>query len=77
MIVGTVAWTIAFVVLLPFLERLNDAGRGWWVWTCLAGVGLGLFGVEYCRRRRDARSAARDDRGRAGTDEAPPYEPLT
>ena len=54
--VGTLAWLIGFVALLPFYGRLDDAGRTWWLWTCLAGFGLGLFGIEYCRRRRRARA---------------------
>jgi len=58
--VGTALWLVAFVALLPFYGRLQDAGRGWWLWTCLAGFGLGLFGLEYCRRRRRARAAAVD-----------------
>lgn len=53
--VGTAVWTLAFLALLPFHGRLSDDGRGWWLWTCLAGAGLGLLGVAYCRRR-DARS---------------------
>jgi len=56
--VGTALWLVAFVALLPFYGRLQDADRGWWLWTCLAGFGLGLFGLEYCRRRRKARAAA-------------------
>ncbi len=53
---GTVLWAVAGLALLVF-------GRGWladhdrteWLWTCLAGFGLGLFGLEYCRRRRKTR----------------------
>jgi hypothetical protein len=58
--VGIGIWLVAFVALLPFYGRLEDDGRGWWLWTCLAGFGLGLFGLEYCRRRRKAR-AERDE----------------
>ena len=51
--VGVIAWAIAFVVLLFFRNDLADRGETWWLWTCLAGVGLGLLGLQYCRRRRD------------------------
>ncbi|MFW5899206.1 MAG: DUF2530 domain-containing protein [Jiangellaceae bacterium] len=50
----TVLWAVAFVALASQRAALNEAGRGWWLWTCLAGVGLGLLGLEYCRKRRDA-----------------------
>lgn len=63
--IGTLAWLVAFIALLPFYGRLEDNGRTWWLWTCLAGFGLGLFGIEYCRRRRKARAAR--DQDRAGT----------
>src|SRR3954453_24165704 len=64
--VGTVAWLIAFVALLPFYGRLEDAGRPWWLWPWLTGFGVGLFGLEYCRRRRNARAERAADReGRA------------
>ena len=55
--VGTIAFLVGFVALLPFYGSLADDGRTWWLWTCLAGFGLGLFGIEYCRRRRSARRA--------------------
>jgi hypothetical protein len=53
--VGTVLWLVAFVLLLPFYGRLADDGRTWWLWTCLAGFGLGVIGWDYCRRRRNRR----------------------
>jgi hypothetical protein len=42
--------------VLPFYGRLQDAGHSWLLWTCAAGCGLGLFGLEYCRRRKRARA---------------------
>jgi hypothetical protein len=51
MAVGTALWLIGFLALLPFYGRLSDAGHLWWLWTCLAGFGLGLFGMEWCRMR--------------------------
>ena len=35
--------------------------HAWWLWTCLAGFGLGLFGLEYCRRRRKAGDGPRGE----------------
>jgi hypothetical protein len=69
-VVGTVLWAVATVVVLLLRGRLEEAGNGWWLWTCLAGTGLGLLGIEYTRRRRDAiarvrRYRAEEDQGEA------------
>lgn len=61
--IGSVLWLVGFVGLLPFYGRLADDGRAWWVWTCMAGAGLGLVGLEYCRRRRQARVQSLTDPG--------------
>jgi hypothetical protein len=61
---GTVLWALAGLGLLPFHGWLAAHGRTWWLWACLAGAGLGLLGIWYCRRRRDRlgrRAAARGD----------------
>jgi hypothetical protein len=57
--VGTGLWLLAFVLLLPFYGRLEDSGRVWWLWTCVAGFGLGIIGWDYCRRRRRAKREGR------------------
>jgi hypothetical protein len=49
--VGTVLFLVAGLALLPFYGWLEETDREWWVWTCAAGFGLGLFGFDYCRRR--------------------------
>ena len=69
--VGTVFWAAAFVVLALNRTRLDEQGLGWWLWTCLAGVGLGLLGLEYTRKRRDAIAQALLDEEADRPDEAP------
>ncbi|MEO6349806.1 MAG: DUF2530 domain-containing protein, partial [Candidatus Limnocylindrales bacterium] len=54
MTVGTILWGVIAIALLPFLGSLEDNGHTWWLWTAVAGFGLGLIGIEYCRRRRNA-----------------------
>jgi hypothetical protein len=50
---GTAAWGLALVVLL--VARVAGADvHGWWIAMCAAGALLGLVGVRYCQRRRDA-----------------------
>ncbi len=56
--VGSLIWLVAFVLLLPFYGRLRADDRTWWLWTCLAGFGLGVIGWDHCRRRRRRRQAA-------------------
>lgn len=51
---GTAAWAAALIGCLVFRSDLGAAGRGWWVWACVAGVLLGLVGVRHCRRRQAA-----------------------
>ncbi len=51
MIVGIIAWAIAFVVVLIFRDQLKEQGLGWWLWVTVAGFGFGFVGLWYCRRR--------------------------
>ena len=66
--VGTAAWAVALVVLLIVRDAL-PAGSGWWVWTCVTGLAMGLFALWYvpyfkrartrkAQRRAQARAAA-------------------
>ncbi|MFI7015640.1 DUF2530 domain-containing protein [Streptomyces sp. NPDC050164] len=58
----TILWFVLFLVQLPFYGWFDDHGYTWWLWTCLAGSGLGLIGIWYVRRRDAAikRAAAQD-----------------
>ena len=66
--VGTLLFLVAFLLLLPFHDRLEADGTAWWQWTCLAGFGLGVVGWEYCRRRRNRRSAREQARRRTAVE---------
>ncbi|HVE99002.1 MAG TPA: DUF2530 domain-containing protein [Mycobacteriales bacterium] len=57
-LVGTAIWTVALLALLPFAGALAAADRLWLLAMCACGIGLGVVGLVYCRRR--ARAIARD-----------------
>ncbi|MEX2289798.1 MAG: hypothetical protein WD794_05660 [Mycobacteriales bacterium] len=54
--VGTTLWALGLLVLVVL--RLTGAAevRTWWMGMCGYGIALGLYGIHYCRRRRDART---------------------
>lgn len=54
---GTIAWAVALVACLLLRDRLAADGRAWWTWVCVAGTLLGLLGLWFVRRRRDAYAA--------------------
>jgi hypothetical protein len=59
-LVGTAGWAVALVILLIVRDSL-PAGERWWIWTCVTGLGMGLFALWYVPRlkRTRARAAAR------------------
>ena len=61
--VVTAAWAVALVVLFILRDQL-PSGERWWLWTCLAGLVMGLFGLWYVPRMKRAR--ARSAQRRAG-----------
>jgi hypothetical protein len=58
-LVGTIAWTVGLVVCLLLRDRLAADGHAWWTWVCLAAALMGLPGLWFVRRRRDAYAAAK------------------
>ncbi|MPY64397.1 DUF2530 domain-containing protein [Streptomyces spongiae] len=59
---GTILWFVLFVVQLPFYGWFDAHGHTWWLWTCLAGAGLGLYGIWFVRKRDTAiKRAATED----------------
>jgi hypothetical protein len=75
-LIGTAAWLAAFLVLLPFRDTLRAHGHGLWMWICLTGAGLGLIGLYYVHRRREALAAAdRADSPRQRHEDEPRHDP--
>ena len=57
----TIGWAVALVVLLFVRSALPGDAR-WWIWTCVTGVAMGLFGLWYVpllKRRRERIAAER------------------
>ncbi|MGW0117626.1 DUF2530 domain-containing protein [Streptomyces sp. NPDC003327] len=63
---GTILWFVLFLVQVPFYGWFDDRDLTWWVWTCLAGAGLGLIGIWYVRKR-DAAIKRHEAAARGGT----------
>ena len=60
-VVITIGWVLALVVLVIVRDALPSGVR-WWVWTCVSGVVMGLFGlwyVPFLKRRRTRMAAER------------------
>jgi Protein of unknown function (DUF2530) len=66
--VVTAGWAVALVVLVIIRGSLPSDAR-WWIWTCVAGLAMGLFALWYVPRLKRARSAAAARR--AGDQSAP------
>ena len=54
---GTAGWAVALVVLLIIRGSL-PAGQRWWIWTCVTGLGMGLFAIWYVPRLKRGRARA-------------------
>jgi hypothetical protein len=52
-IAGLVVWVIAFVLLATvFRHDLQRHHATWWLWACLCGIALGLYGLRTALHRR-------------------------
>ena len=70
---GTIVWFVLFLVQLPFYGWFDEHGHTWWLWTCLAGGGLGFIGIWYVRRRDAALERA--EREQREQDRSPDRSP--
>ena len=62
----TAAWAVALIVLLIVRTQLPASSR-WWIWTCAAGLVMGLFGLWYVPRLKTSRTRAAARRAQAET----------
>ena len=63
-LVVTACWAIALIVLLAIGTDIPAHDR-WWIWTCVTGLGLGLFGLAYVPHLKRSRARAAERRARA------------
>lgn len=49
--VGIAVWALAFVAILLFSAQLPQEKLGWWPYTCLIGIVLGLVALPIVNRR--------------------------
>ena len=50
-LVGTILYAVAFLIMIPFHTSLQNAGHGRWPWIALSGTVLGLMGLVITFRR--------------------------
>lgn len=62
----TLLWAALFVAQLPFYGWYASRGHDWWIWSCLAGAGLGLIGLWHVRRRAATPRGEPDETGKDG-----------
>jgi len=62
-IVGTVLWGTACLVLLTQHHAMAARGQGWWLWVTVSGFVLGLWGLFMLRlhHRSVAQASAHSD----------------
>jgi H+/Cl- antiporter ClcA len=65
-VVITAGWAVALIVLLAVRTDIPVSDR-WWIWTCVTGVGLGLFGLVYVPILKRSRARAAERRARANS----------
>jgi ABC-type nickel/cobalt efflux system permease component RcnA len=68
-VVVTAGWAVALIVLLIVRSSLPADAR-WWIWTCVTGLVMGLFGLWYVPRLKRGRSRAAARRAAAQSDQS-------
>ena len=60
----TAAWAVALIVVVVLRHHL-PAGHNWWIWVCVTGLGLGVFGLIYVPYLKRSRAKAAQRRAQA------------
>ena len=63
-LVITAGWVIALIILLA-VRAVIPASDRWLIWTCVTGLGLGLFGLLYVPALKRSRARAAERRARS------------
>lgn len=50
-LIGLALWILGLALVITFLGPLTAAGHAWWLWTCVAGLALGLVALLYTHWR--------------------------
>jgi ABC-type nickel/cobalt efflux system permease component RcnA len=67
-VVGLVLWAVAGVVCFVQRDSLAERGAQWWIWTCGAGLLIGVGLLLFTRRRARAYGEHRASQQAHGTD---------
>ncbi|HET9897484.1 MAG TPA: DUF2530 domain-containing protein [Streptosporangiaceae bacterium] len=60
----TIAWAVALIVVFALRHDIPSSNH-WWIWTCLTGLGLGLFSLVYVPHLKRSRARAAHRRAQA------------
>lgn len=66
-LVITAGWAFALIILLALRTYIPHDDR-WWIWTCVTGMGLGLFGMAYVPYLKRSRARAAERRAKSRSD---------
>ena len=51
-LVGIAGWVLGLAVFIVLLPTLTADGHTWWLWTCVAGLVIGLIGLLWTHWRQ-------------------------
>ncbi len=52
-LIGIALWVAGLAIVIAFIAPLTTAGHVWWLWTCVAGLVLGLLALLYTHWRHE------------------------